>query len=263
MVSGTELKQLLAEGHSMIPTQWIEIDKAEHKRREGGGYVPPEFKSRLVACGNFEDTPNIRTDSPTCDLEGVNLVIAWAASFGIKLTTADIRNAYFQGKPLDRPVLLKTPRSGLPDVATNDNTAMIARVPIYGLKDSGRGFWKELREVIISTGMKANRYIKALYTYQEKDDIKVMLATHVDDLMYACKAGYEHIVQKILDRFEVRETQTGNIRFCGREIIQDEQGNIRITCRDTTEKILPINSRREIDLQKTKLLRERFLNYVP
>ena len=71
-----------------------------------------------------------------------------------------------------------------------------------------------------------------------------MLATHVDDILYACKPGYEHLVQKIFDKFEVRETQTGKIRFCGREILQDETG-IRITCKDTAEKVLPINFRKD------------------
>ena len=34
MVRGKEFKDLLDEGHSLIPTQWIEVDKADHKRRE-------------------------------------------------------------------------------------------------------------------------------------------------------------------------------------------------------------------------------------
>ena len=61
--------ELLDEGHRIIPTQWIETDKAEHRRRSGGEYVAPELKSRLVGCGQFEDTVGIRTDSPTCDIE--------------------------------------------------------------------------------------------------------------------------------------------------------------------------------------------------
>ena len=80
---GQEFKDLLNEGHQLVPIQWIETDKNEHKRREGGPHVPPELKSRLVASGNFEETPGIRTDSPTCDLEGLNLKIAWAASLGL------------------------------------------------------------------------------------------------------------------------------------------------------------------------------------
>ena len=78
------LAELLAEGHKLIPTQWIETDKAEHERREGGKYVPLELKSRLVGCGQFEDTLGIRTDSPTCELEGLNIIFSWAACNGLR-----------------------------------------------------------------------------------------------------------------------------------------------------------------------------------
>ena len=42
-VSGPELEQLLVQGHKPIPLQWVEIDKNEHKRREGGPPVAPLF----------------------------------------------------------------------------------------------------------------------------------------------------------------------------------------------------------------------------
>ena len=76
IIRGDLLRELRDAGHKLIPTQWIEVDKAEHKRRKDGPYVPPEFKSRLVACGNFEKTKGIRTDSPTADLEAINLLIS-------------------------------------------------------------------------------------------------------------------------------------------------------------------------------------------
>ena len=65
-VSGPELEQLLFQGHKPIPLQWVDIDKNEHKRR-----VAPLFKSRLVSRGDLEETTGVRTDSPTCDIEGV------------------------------------------------------------------------------------------------------------------------------------------------------------------------------------------------
>ena len=45
-VSGPELEELLVQGHKPIRLQWVEIDKHEHKRREGGPDVAPMFKSR-------------------------------------------------------------------------------------------------------------------------------------------------------------------------------------------------------------------------
>ena len=64
-VSGPELEQLLDQGHKPIPLQWVDIDKNEHKRREGGPHVAPLFKSRLVSRGDLEETTGVKTDSPT------------------------------------------------------------------------------------------------------------------------------------------------------------------------------------------------------
>ena len=82
-VSGPDLEQLLAQGHKPSPLQWIEIDKNEHKRREGGLHVAPLFKSRLTSRGDLEETAGARTDSPTCDIEGLNLLLSWASCEGL------------------------------------------------------------------------------------------------------------------------------------------------------------------------------------
>ena len=87
-----DLHDLTEKGHKVIPTQWIEVDKNSHLK-QSGEYTGPEFKSRLVACGQFEDASELRTDSPTCDVEGLNLVLALAASRANRLQSADVRNA--------------------------------------------------------------------------------------------------------------------------------------------------------------------------
>ena len=128
----------------MIPTQWIEVDKNAHLK-QSGEYTGPEFKSRLVACGQFEDATDLRTDSPTCDVDGLNLVLALAASRTNRLQSADVRNAYFQGKKLERILLLKPPLGGLPGEGDLTDAVIQAKVPIYDTKDAGRMFWKRLR----------------------------------------------------------------------------------------------------------------------
>ena len=56
------------------------------------------MKSRLVGCGNFEETEGLRTDSPTGDVDAHNLVFSWCASSKVKIMSADISSAYLQGK---------------------------------------------------------------------------------------------------------------------------------------------------------------------
>ena len=67
-------------------------DKNEHLR--GTPEYVPKWNARLVDCGNFEHIgheEDIRADS-------------------LRLKAADITNAYFQGKPLERLLILKVPK---------------------------------------------------------------------------------------------------------------------------------------------------------
>ena len=143
IIRGKLLQELLNEGHTVIPTQWIEVDKNAHLRKDGK-YVEADLKSRLVGCGQLEDTEGLRTDSPTCEVEGVNMIASFAAANGFRLKSADVRNAYFQGEPVDRVLLLKPLKDGLPGEGDLKDAAILARVPIYGTKDAGRRFYKRL-----------------------------------------------------------------------------------------------------------------------
>ena len=50
-LTGQEKEILLAEGHTVVPSKWVDTDKAEH--RKGSPDYAPVWKSRLVSCGNF------------------------------------------------------------------------------------------------------------------------------------------------------------------------------------------------------------------
>ena len=71
------LGRLLDKGHSPLATQWIEADQNEHLKRPGEAHEI-NTKSRLVACGEFEKTDGIKADSPTCPVEGLNIVCSFA-----------------------------------------------------------------------------------------------------------------------------------------------------------------------------------------
>ncbi len=72
------------------------------------------------------DSSGIRTDSPTCDVEVLNLLFSWAACEKLYAKSGDITTAYFQGKPLDRQILLKPPPGGLPDLDVSEDTLWVA-----------------------------------------------------------------------------------------------------------------------------------------
>ena len=167
-LQGKVLIELLSEGHWPVPTQWVENEK----------------KSRLVACGQFEDRTGIRSDSPTCGVEGFNLIASFAACNRVKLRSADLSNAYFQGEKMDRVLLLKPPRGGLPG-ETDTDYMLAANVPIYGTGDAGWKFYKGFRKTAITVGLREGRHSRSCYDYEVGNDIDVIVGTHVDDILWA------------------------------------------------------------------------------
>ena len=99
-----ELNELTAEGVTVQPMQWVEVDKNAHKRRHNKR-VPPLLKSRLVGCGNFEETEGLRTDSPAGDVEAHNIVFSWCAANRVRVKSADISSAYLMAKTKEAELL--------------------------------------------------------------------------------------------------------------------------------------------------------------
>ena len=80
-------------------------------------------------------------------MDAHNLIFSWCASHKVKIRSADIKSAYLQGKQNDRIILYRIPKGGIPEEGVAEGDVLAARVPIYGTKDAGRGFWLRLKEV--------------------------------------------------------------------------------------------------------------------
>ena len=193
---------------------------------------------------------DIRADSPTAEQEGIALICSWAVSLGLRLKAADITNAYFQGKPLERLLILRVPKhpKGVPDPEIQRTGCMIARVPVYGATDAGRNLYLRIKESSRELGLKASRVLSALYFLTDKEgNLCAALCTHVDDFLRAARAEGEQVMQRLLDRFKIGRVETDKFRFCGREYTQHVDGTIEIDCRDNTRATRAI---RPIDIRK-------------
>ena len=233
---GQPLQELLDAGHVPIPSKWVDTIKNYHERLKPD--YDPEFKSRLVSCGNFEDSTEVRTDAPTSDLETHALVSAFAASNGVPVESSGIRNAYFQAEPIDRVVLMRQPTGGLPGV--DPEATLPIRVPVYGLCDSGRGFWRKVDREARSVGFQVSRIFPAFYVYREKEKVVCVLTTHVDDFLWASIGTGGTIIDKLLKKFEVGRRESGRLGFCGKQF--DRSGNdVLIDVIDNTNKITYID----------------------
>ncbi|CAE7211787.1 RE1 [Symbiodinium sp. CCMP2592] len=238
ILDDAQYDELIREGHQVIPTQWVELDK-NHNKRLLDPTVEANYKSRLVVRGDLEKG-DPRSDSPTASIEAQNLVFSFAASRKVKIKSLDVTNAYFQGEEIDRVLLLSQPKGGLPGLKPHQH--MLARAPIYGSTDGGRRFWKRLRNYLKGKGLRENRIYRALYSYTDADGVvQLLLTSHVDDLLWACDPSCDWIMNDLIETFKCGKVKTGSFRYCGKEISQDEDFNIHVTCSETTRNVNKIH----------------------
>ena len=185
-----------------MPMQWVEADENAHIRREDNE-VEALYRSRFVRCGNFEDTPGLRTDSPAGDVDCHNLVCSWCACEKLKIRSADITNAYLQGKEVDRAILYRIPRGGILECDVPKGAVIAARVPINGTRDAGKGFWRQLKEIIVKRGFTMNFILPTFFVLRREGKIFAVMNTNVDDLLYGYHPEGKECNARIPKHFQV------------------------------------------------------------
>ena len=130
----------------------------------------------------------------------------------MKIRSADITNAYLQGKEVDRTILYRIPRGGIPECGVPEGAVIAARVPINGTKDAGRGFWLQLKEVITSHGFTVNFILPTFFCLRKDGKIHAVMNTNVDDLLYGYHPSGEACERKILEHFQIGREETGTFR---------------------------------------------------
>ena len=212
-----QAEELIRQGYPCVPLPWVETDKNEPLRlRTPGKYVEPLYNARLVTRGDLEPG-DPRSDSPTIDIEGQNLLFSFASSKGYIVSSLDITNAYFQGEEMHRLLILKPPK-GTDLEGLSENDYLMARVPVYGTHDAGRKFWKRLRKYLEGKGLQENFIFCALYTFRDETGEPVlMLGSHVDDLIWACHPKYQYTIDDLIQHFQRGKVEQKKFRYCGKE----------------------------------------------
>ncbi len=191
VISKAEAKEYILNGAGILPMQWLEVDKNEKRRKESKKKdIKPDVKGRMVARGDLSRVFN-RSDSPTAEKECTFILFSFAAARRLRVQIGDLDHGYFQGEKRSRPHVLKQPPGGVPDDAVKSDDMLLAVAPIYGTRDAGRGLWKRIRVVLVAEGMVENFMFAALYTYSMNGVILLMMATHVDDCIWAMEPEME------------------------------------------------------------------------
>lgn len=152
---------------------------------------------------------------------------------------------------------MRMPRGGLPGL--DDGTLLLIRLPVYGICDSRRGFWKRLHKEAKDCGFDSSRVFQAFYYLnvlernpeeikehkqegeEERTGMKTVavLTTHVDDLLYAYLPEGKQYMDQLLSRFDVGTQESGCFRYCGKQFTTTPEG-ICIDVDDNSRTIKPI-----------------------
>ena len=91
-------------------------------------------------------------------------------------------------------------------------------------------------------GLKENFILKACYHFVDKaGQLAAVLGSVVDDLLVAIRPDHYWVLEKIETKLIFGKKEWKTFRLCGREIVQDSDFNVTITCKHTTLKIGEIN----------------------
>eukprot|EP00959_Pyramimonas_sp_CCMP1952_P420848 8815955-Pyramimonas_sp.AAC.1 len=131
-------------------------------------------------------------------------------------------------------MLLKPPPDGLEGVP--DGGALIPRMLVYGTRDAARGLRQKIRKRFGTRGRTESRIMPVFFSiHNDKNEITCMLGTHVDDILRAAHDERRGIIGSLLAESDTREIKSDTFRYCGLEVVPDEDFTVNITAKDTIE----------------------------
>ena len=109
-------------------------------------------------------------------MDSVFLVLSFASPRRLRIRSGDFDHGYFQGERFSKPLVLCQPHGGLPDPKVKPGDRMLAFVPIYGIRDAGRGLWRSIRRVSAHEGCAEDFLMPALFSLSIKGVLHILIA---------------------------------------------------------------------------------------
>lgn len=204
-------EELPDTGQKCISTRWICTVK--------GTSTGDICKARLVARG-FEDTDknNVEKDSPTCAKESLRLVLAIIAQYNWKPKSMDIKTAFLQGQELSRDIYLKPPKE-----ANVVGVVWHLKKCVYGLSDASLCWYNKVKEVMLDSGSQVSTVDPAVFYWVDKDGLKGLLASHVDDFIWSGSDNFEqNFIERIRKKLNVGREEIDTFKYVGLNLTSDE-----------------------------------------
>ena len=196
-------------GQSHVSSRWVVTTKGEHNQL---------VKARLVARG-FEETCNIKTDSPTVTKKVISILLSLAASNNWTIDSLDVTSAFLQSTGNMREVYVKPPR----DIRKKGIIWKLSK-PLYRLGDSARRWYVTLREHLKSMNCKISILDKSLFLYYEGNKLQGIIVTHVDDLLHCGTTRFKNsVVRSIHNTFKISRNNSGIFTYLGWNVVQSKK----------------------------------------
>ena len=169
----------LPQGRKAVGCKWV----FRRKRTADGGI--DRYKARLVAQGfsQLEGVDFEETYAPVSKISTIRTLIAYAVNKSMYIHQMDVTAAYLHGK-LDETIFMKQPPGF--EISGQENKVLKLKKSIYGLKQSGRNWYKCLTEELY---LKLN--LKRLHSdygvFVNTEGPKVVMVIYVDDILIIAK----------------------------------------------------------------------------
>jgi hypothetical protein len=200
-----------------LPLQFVYKLKVTNGDYENG--VP---KARLVAMGNLQyDDEYGDTYAPTARLWTVRALAAIAAQEGLTMKKFDLTGAFLIAD-MDKPIYVQIPGYDLPK-----DKAILLKKALYGTKNAGALYSKEIKKWLTEYGFKATTVDETLFRLTRVKNGKtstLLISLYVDD--GACCTNDEELYQEFLtalqEKYELSDS--GDLTWhLGINVTQDLQ----------------------------------------
>ena len=162
-----------------------------------------KHKARLVARGHVQklgiDFEEVF--APVARYETIRTLIAAAVNDEMHIHQMDVISAYVQGELHDEIYMEQS--ETFVELGNEDKVCKLLR-PLYGLKQSGREWYKKLDDFILKIGGKRTPADPCVYVIGGGED-RVILVIYVDDLIFASKKHQTNPISQVIDKFNFQD----------------------------------------------------------
>jgi len=221
----------LPHGKHAIGSRWV------FKIKKNADGSVDRYKGRLVAKGYAQKHGVDYTDTfaPTARFAALRTVIALAAIEDWELESVDISTAFLNGD-IDADVYMKIPDGVEIEGAQGREWVLRLLKGLYGIKQGPRIWSKKLNHELSKLGFNRLECDHSVFIF-ERDDLKLIVPVHVDDLVIVSKSKHA------IAAFKTELTKVFKIRDLGPTSLIL---NVKLEC-DRSKRTITLNQTHYID----------------